>query len=155
MAGTNVVRIKQALIAFLRASDELTARPELEIDYSPRTRHLPREYLYLGNSRFDHSRTGHKGGAARQPRSEVANVDLHIEAWMPGATQEEMDDAATEIGVVVEHLLAENFNLATEGTALAGLQFGGVEGGELTPVTGDTGTGALLSYRLSFTSRLS
>lgn len=155
MAGTNVVPIKKALMGFLRASTELTGRPELGIEYAPRSRSMPREYLYLGNARFDHSRTGHKGGAARQPRSEVAVIDLHIEAWMPGADQEEMDEVVTEIGIVVEHLLAENFNLATEGTSLPGLQFGGVEGGELTPVEGDTGTGALLSYRLSFTSRLS
>jgi hypothetical protein len=154
MAGTNVVAIKRTLIALLSESEELTSRAELGISYSPRFRDIPREYLYLGAAEFDHTYAGHKGGATRLPRDEVAYIDLHIECWAPGGIQEELDQAATEIGLVVEHLLASNFNLATNGTGLAGLTYGGVTSGKLTPVTDDDGTGALLSYRLRFTSRL-
>jgi len=154
MAGTNVVPIKRALLTLLSQSEELTSRPEFEIAYSPRFKAAPREYLYLGAAEFEHEYAGHKGGASRLPRDEVAHVELHIECWSPGPHQDEQDQAATEIGLVVEHLLASNFNLATDGTALSGLKYGGVVSGRLTPVADDMGTGTLLTYRLWVTSRL-
>lgn len=156
MPATSSITAALKAALFTRLSNAAELR-ELDVDvsYSPKMRDAPRRHLYLGKAVFEQEYRNHKGSSSRLTREETVIVNVWIEAWAPGAEQQEMDELAFEIGAVVEHLLAGDANLTTDNTPdVPGLMYGGVAGGELDPFDVDGACGALLSYQLRFLARL-
>lgn len=148
MAGTNAVKVKQALVALLQAAPELEG---IQVDYAF-PGEIERDCIYLGRVTFSQEFMAFKG-ATRMPRKEQANVSLYVRSYAPGVKSEGAEERAAELGEVVEHILAADPRL--ESSPVPGLKVARVTGGELLSAEEDEGTGiAILTYRISVTSQL-
>lgn len=151
--STVTVALKRALFAKLTAPGVFD--DDVDVHYALKVRHAGRKYIYLGRAVFEQQYVNHRGSSARLPREETVLLNVFVEAWQPGAEQEDMDDVVVELGQVLEHLLASNANLSTNGTPdVPGLVYGGVAGGELDGYDNEAGVGSILSYQLRFLARL-
>lgn len=151
MAGTNAYAVKKALFDRLETASG-TADSDLyqvQVDYAWNGQ-AERERIYLGPVQIEQefAALGRAGG--RVSRDEWAVVSVFIEVMRPGATVQETDERAQELGTVLEELVAANPTLDD----VSGVQYGGVAGGELDYELTDDAVASVLELRLRFRSRL-
>ncbi len=152
MAGTNAVRIKKALF------DALTDAPALEgvqVEYSYPGPHVDRELIHGGKIEGPQSYPVMRGGPGRKPRQENLTFKVHIVVSVPGATPYEVELRCTELGGELENFLAANPDLSGH-LADIGRQviYGGVTYVDLDSDSDDEGAIAVLTYDVTFESRL-
>ncbi|MEV0805734.1 hypothetical protein [Micromonospora sp. NPDC050200] len=111
MTTTEALRCKKALFDRL---DAQTGRglplAGLQMAYAWPGRNPEAECVYGGGVRFTRTSAGHDGRA--ELWLETATIGLYVRVRRPGAQVEETDARATEIGGVIETLLAERPELA-------------------------------------------
>lgn len=151
MAGTNAVAVKKAVFDRLTAASALQTSPlyQVQIDYAW-IGHADRERIYGGRVPFEQEFAALGRASGRVSRNELATVTLFIEVIKPGATVEETDQRATELGTVVEELIAGDPTLAD----ITNLLYGGVTSGELDYELTDDAVASVLELHLAFRSRL-
>lgn len=140
MAGTSTVEVKQALVAGIAA-----ALPDVQVAYSWPGRTAGRECVYCGDASFTQKPMAFCGGG-RVPRDELVTVDVHVHVTEPGATAEETEARAAELGEELEHALAADPHLV----GLASL----VTGGELLSGFEDEESFSVLTYQVQVRARL-
>lgn len=144
MSGTRAYAARRALIDLLENSDDLEG---VQVAYSWPGERAERECIHGGRATFQHEAISMRAGA-RIPRLERLTLPLHVVAQMPGGTVEDAEERATELGEVVEHILALCPPLSDDGL------FGLVSGGRLDSDIDDDGAWAVLTYTVLIQSRL-
>ena len=148
MAGTNAVAYKKALTDAVAAAPQIIA-DDIQVGYDW-PGHVERELIHGGRVEGAQSYPVSRGGGGRFPRDEELTVALHIVVRAPGGTIYEAELRASEIGTVVEELLAANPAL----TDVAGVIYSGIAGIELESDYDDDDAIADLTYQVLLKSRL-
>jgi hypothetical protein len=144
MAGTNAQPAKKALFELLTA--ELGG---IRVDYAYDGKRAEREYVYLGRVVGTQRLETFKGGLGNRPtRDEDLLLNLHIRVTGPGQQVADTDARATEIGTVIEELLAG------EQLQTPGLLYAGIAELELDPGNSDEAATSTLLYRVALESTL-
>lgn len=146
MAGTNAVAAKQALVAKLAALPGLSG---VQVAYSWPGSRAERECVHGGKVTFDQNPAAYRGGG-RQPRNEDVTVLIHVVVHKPGATVEDTDTRAVEIGTVIEDAVAADPTLS----GATNLKIARIDGGELDHEFDDDSAASVLDYRFILRSRL-
>lgn len=147
MAGTNAVVFKKALF------DALAAAPALEgvqVSYHFPGNDPERELIHGGAVEGTQNYPIIRGGGGRFPRDEELSVKLHIVVTQPGSDPYEVEFRATELGTVVEELLAGDPDL----TGLTGIIYSGISNVFLDSDVDDDGAIGILTYDVLVKSRL-
>jgi hypothetical protein len=148
MAGTNAVVIKKALIDALEVAPELE---DVQVSYGYPGPHVDRKLIHggkvEGSQRYKIMRTG-----GRHPREETLTFKVHIVVSLPGAEVYEVELECSNLGTVLEEWLAANPNLS--GYAPDGVHFGGISYVDLDSDSDDEGAIGVLTYDVTFESRL-
>lgn len=147
MAGTNAVAFKRALIARLENSPLLEGT---KVSYFWPGDDDNRELVHLGTVEGVQDFALFRGGGARLPRNEELVVKLHVVVTKPGTDPDEVEARATEIGAVVENVLASDPELDD----IEGILYSGITGIFLDSSFDDDGSIALLTYDIRVKSRL-
>lgn len=147
MAGTNAVKFKKALI------DALSSSPALEgvqVSYHYPGDDPERELIHGGAVEGPQEYPVMRGGGGRLPRNEELTFKLHIVVTKPGSDPYEAELRATELGEVVEELLAADPDL----TGLEGVIKSGVTNVFVDSDVDDEGAIGVLVYDVTVKSRL-
>lgn len=149
MAGTNAVLIKKALF------DALAEAPELEdvqVSYGYPGPHVDRKLIHGGKVEGSQRYPVMRGGGGRHPRTETLTFKVHIVVSIPGDTVYDVELKCTELGTVLEEWLAAKPDLGP--SAPEGLLFGGLSYVDLDSDADDEGAIGVLTYDVTFESRL-
>ncbi|MCT2276317.1 MULTISPECIES: hypothetical protein [Micromonospora] len=137
---TEALRCKKALFDRLAAR---TARglplAGLQVAYAWPGRTAEGECLYGGGVRFTRTSAGHDGRG--ELWLETATIGVYVRVRRPGASAEETDARATEIGGLVESELAEQPELA------GGYTYTGMSGGTADYAGDDDAMTSILAYQ--------
>lgn len=147
MAGTNAVAFKKALF------DALAEAPALEgvqVSYGYPGDDAERELIHGGRVEGPQSYATIRGGGGRFPRDEELTVKVNIVVTKPGADPYEVELRATELGTVVEELLAGDPDL----TGLTGIVYSGIANLFVDSDVDDDGAFGLLVFDVMVKSRL-
>lgn len=152
MAGTNVAAAKSALVdALVALTGTGLALDGVQVAYSFPGRTLQREVIYGGAAIGPVELSAMRGAAGRVKRVERPTLELHVLVTDPGHdTTRETDARASEIGAVVEELIAGDPTIG----GLAGLKSAVVVGMELDGGADDDGAESILTYRIELFSYL-
>lgn len=148
MAGTNAVLIKKALFDALEAAPGME---DVQVSYGYPGPQVDRKLIHggkvEGSQRYPVMRAG-----GRHPRTESLTFKVHIVVSLPGATPYEVELECTQLGTVLEEWLAAKPDLGP--SAPEGLLFGGLSYVDLDSDADDEGAIGVLTYDVSFESRL-
>lgn len=147
MAGTNVAAAKVALLSVLQGAASPTTT--VEYAYSGKGDGQARQYVWLGKATVQQDYAALTAG--RKPREEVCVIDVHVSAYKPGGTVQDADAAVIALGLVLENAIANDPQL---GGTVTGLRYAGIEGGDLEYAIDDEGVASLMTYHVTFKSRL-
>lgn len=149
MAGTNAVAARQALIAKIRALEIPAAGGgAVQVAYSWPGRGAEREVVHGGTPvTFEQEPLTFRGGG-RVPRDEQVTVPIVVVVAQPGATVENTDVRAAEIGGLIEDAIAADPTLTDQ------LVIGRVDRGDLDHDFTDDGAASVLTYQIILRSRL-
>lgn len=155
MSWTNAVAGKKALIDALDASAApALTRPDgtrVKFAYSYVGNEHERELVHAGKVEGQQSYPVFGGGQARFKRDENLTIKLHIVVTIPGGSQYEAELRATEIGGVVEELVAKATLAGLNGQVIKV----GITGVDLDSDADDDQAIAVLTYDVGVDSRLS
>lgn len=147
--GSQLVAVRTGLMAALA---EATGFENVECSYAyKKGRKDPRESAWTADAQFILSPAGMRAG--KKSYDEIGTFVVRILVRGIGLAQEETDDRAAALGLVVFDFVANN---ASGGAAInADIQTLTVNGtGDLTPAYNDHGTLAQLDLPIRFTARL-
>jgi hypothetical protein len=147
VAGTNVIAVKAALLTVLQGAQSSTV--SVDYAYSGKTDGTARQYVWLGKATFEQDYAALTSG--RKPREEVVVIDVHVTAYKPGGTVQDTDAAVVALALVMENAIANDPQL---GGAVTGLRYAGIRGGEMEYAIDDEGVASLITYHVTFKSRL-
>lgn len=145
MAGTNAYAAKRKLVDFLAASPSLTIPVLYAYGDQPETEDM----VYAGKVTFEQDYAAMTSG--RKPRDETVTVDLHVEVRRSPGSFDDTDSIAVQYGTVVEELIADNITFSGQ---VGGLRWAGITGGEMQNAMDDAGRATLITYHVTFRSRL-
>ncbi len=148
MAGTNAVVIKKALFDAL----EEAGLDDVQVSYGYPGPHAERKLIHGGKVEGTQRYPVIRGGGGRHPRAEVLTFKVHIVVSLPGASVYEVELECSNLGTVLEEWLAGNPNLA--GHAPESVLYGGIASVDLDSDSDDEGAIAVLTYDMTFESRL-
>lgn len=149
MAGTNAVLIKKALFDAL---EDAPALQDVQISYGYPGPHVDRKLIHGGKVEGSQRYPVMRAGSGRHPRQESLTFKVHIVVSLPGASAYDVELSCTEIGSTLEEWLAANPNLG--GYAPDGVLYGGLSYVDLDSDSDDDGAIGLLTYDVTFESRL-
>ena len=143
---TNAYAAKKATIDRLSSAPSLA---DVQVAHTYPGKNPERELIYGGRVTFESQRIG-LGGLSGPQRAETVKVTLHVEVVKPGATPEELEERAAEIGGLLEDAL-----LSFELPGVPGLMQAIPTAGALNsgPVDDETSV-AQLDYEITFSSHL-
>lgn len=137
MDGTPALDAKRAVIGRLA---EAPAMAGVQVAYAFPGKSVERECVYGGGVRWTRQSAGDDGH--RELWLQASTVGLYVRVFEPGASVEETDARAEELGLVLEELLETDRQLA------GGLTVAGITGGTADYGVDDDGPVSILHYQV-------
>lgn len=139
MKGTvDVVAMKRALVAHISAAVTV-AELDVQVAYAWPGKRADRECIHGGRMDWE------KAGAGLDEDSTVLVIEVHSVVQLPGATIEETDVRAAELGAVVERALVDDDTLGGQPGVLSAR----VLGGDMDHGASDDGAMSVLTQRIA------